>query len=152
MVPALESEQLTQGGAPDNPVDGQAGVALELAEGARRVVAEDAVDAPGVEPERAQALLEIRHVVTPQHGSPAVQEAVTHPESGLDQGLPRLEAADPVDAQATQALKGLDGGAGAGAEEPVRIDGHARQNGGQAVLYVGDRFAVVPDRQREAYR
>jgi hypothetical protein len=152
VVPALESEQLTKGGAPDDSVDGQAGVALELAEGACRVVTEDAVDAPGIEPERAQALLEVGHVVTPQHGSPAVQEAVTYPESGLHQGLPRLEATDPVDAQTTQALEGLHRGAGAGTEEPVRIDGRARQGGGQAVLYVGDRVAAVPDRQREAYR
>jgi hypothetical protein len=96
--------------------------------------------------------LEVRHVVTPQHGSPAVQEAVTYPESGFDQGFPGLEATDPVHAKATQALEGLDRRPCARTEDPVGIDGDAREHGCQAVLHVGDRVAAVADRQREAYR
>ncbi len=152
VVTALETEQLTEGGTPHDAVDGEAGVALELAQGTGRVVTEDAVHPPGVEPECAQALLEVRHVVTPQHRSPAVEKAVTDPKSGLDQGLPRLQPADPVDAQAPQALEGLDRGARALTEEPVGIDGNARQYGGQTVLYVGDRVAAISDRQWKAYR
>jgi hypothetical protein len=96
--------------------------------------------------------LEVRHVVTPQHRSPAVQEAVTDPESGLDQRLPGLEATDPVHAKATQALEGLDRGPCARTEDAVGIDGDAREYGRQAVLHVGDRVTAVSDRQREAYR
>jgi hypothetical protein len=90
--------------------------------------------------------LELGHVVTPQHGGPAVQEAVAEPKTGLDQGVPRLRATDPVDAQAAEALKRLDRGAGGGAEDPVGVDGRAREDGTQALLDVGDRRTAVADR------
>ena len=134
------------------PSTGHAGVALELAQRSHGGVAEDAVDAARVEPEGAQALLEFGHVVTPQHGGPAVQEAVAEPKTGLDQGVPCLRAADPVDAQAAEALEGLDRGAGGRAEDAVGVDGRARQDGGQALLDVGDRRAAVADGERQAYR
>ena len=76
MVAAPEAQQLVQGGAAHDAVDGQAGVALELAQRAHRGVTEDAVHPLGVEAEAAQALLQFGDVVTPQHGGPAVQEAV----------------------------------------------------------------------------
>jgi hypothetical protein len=152
VVTALEAQQLAQRGAADDAVDRDAGVALELAEGAHGGVAEDAVDAPGVEPEGAEALLEFGDVVTPQHRGPAVQEAVTEPETRFYQGVPRLRATDAVDAQATQALEGLHGGAGGRAEDPVGIDGRARQDGGQAVLDVGVGGAAVADGEGQAYR
>ena len=134
------------------PSDRDAGVALELAQRPHRGVTEDAVDAARVEPERAQALLELGHVVTPQHRGPAVQEAVAEPKTSLDQGVPGLRAADPVHAQATQALEGLHGGAGGRAEDAIGIDGRAREDGGQAVLDVGDRGAAVADGEGQAYR
>jgi hypothetical protein len=49
-------------------------------------------------------------------------------------------------------LEGLHGGAGGGAEDAVGIDGRAGQDGGQAVLDVGDRGAAVADGERQAYR
>ena len=152
VVAALEAEQLAQGGAADDAVDGQAGVALELAQGAHRGVAEDAVHPPGVEAEGAQALLELGHVVAPEHRGPAVQEAVAEPETGLDQGVPGLGAADAVDPQPPPVLEGLDRGPGGRAEEAVGVDGRARQDGGQAALDVGDRVAAVPDGEGQAYR
>ena len=60
--------------------------------------------------------------------------------------------ADPVDAQAAQALEGLHGGAGGRAEDAVGIDGRAREDGGQAVLDVGDRRSAVADGEGQAYR
>jgi hypothetical protein len=96
--------------------------------------------------------LELGDVVTPQHRSPAVQEAVAEAKTRLDQGVPRLCATHAVDAQAAQALKGLHGGAGGRAEDAVRIDGRARQNGGQAVLDVRDSGAAVADGEGQAYR
>ena len=141
-----------EGGPADDAVDGQAGVALELGQGPHGGVAEDAVHPPGVEAERAQALLQLGHVVTPQHGGPAVEEAVTQPETGLDQGVPGLRAADAVDAEAPEPLEGLERGAGGRAEDAVGVDGRAREDGGQAVLHVGDRVAAVADGERQAYR
>jgi hypothetical protein len=96
--------------------------------------------------------LQLRYVVTPQHGRPAVQEAVTEPKTGLDQGVPGLRAADAVDAEASQTLEGLERGARSGAEDAVGIDGRGREDGGQAVLDVGDRVTTVPDGERQAYR
>jgi hypothetical protein len=96
--------------------------------------------------------LQLRHVVTPQHGGPAVEEAVTQPETGLDQGIPGLGATDAVDAQAAQALESLEGGPCARAEDAVGVDGRAREDGGQAVLNVGDRVTAVSDGEGKAYR
>ncbi len=107
---------------------------------------------PVSKPERAQALLELGHVVTPQHGCPAEQEAVTHPETGLHQGVPGLGTADAVDAQPAQALEGLEGGPGRRAEDAVGVDGRAGEDGGEAVLDVGDRVAAVTHGERQAYR
>jgi hypothetical protein len=94
--------------------------------------------------------LEFGHVVTPQHGGPAVQEAVAQAKTGLDQGVPCLRAADAVDAQAAEALEGLDRGAGCRAEDAVGIDGRAREDGAQSLLDVGNSWAAVADRQGQA--
>jgi hypothetical protein len=96
--------------------------------------------------------LELGDVVTPQHRGPAVQEAVAQPETCFHEGVPRLRPAHPVDPEAAQALEGLDRGPGGGAEDPVCIDGRARQDGGEAVLDVGDRGAAVADSEGQAYR
>ena len=49
-------------------------------------------------------------------------------------------------------MKGLERGAGAGTEDAIGVDGRARQNGGQAVLNVGDRVTTVSDGEGQAYR
>ena len=95
--------------------------------------------------------MQLGDVVTSQHRSPAVQEAVTEPKTGLDQGVPRLRPAHPVHAQPPQALKGLDGRPGGGAEECIGPDGGA-EDGAQAMLDVGDRGTAVPDDEGQAYR
>ena len=134
------------------PSTGSPALRWNSSEGAHGGVAEDAVHPARVEAQRAQALLQLRHVVTPQHGGPAVEEAVTHPETGLHQGVPGLGTADAVDAEAAQALEGLERGPGRRAEDAVGVDGRARQDGGQAVLDVGDRVAAVSDGEGQAYR
>ena len=55
-----------QGLGPEDAVDREAGVALELAERRRALVAEDAVLAPGVEAERVEPVLELGDVVAAQ--------------------------------------------------------------------------------------
>jgi hypothetical protein len=54
--------------------------------------------------------------------------------------------------EAAQALERLEGGARPRTEDPVGVDGRARQDGAQAVLDVGDRLAAVPQGERQAYR
>jgi hypothetical protein len=152
VVAALQSQQLEECGAADDAVDGEAGVALEFAQSLHRGVAEDPVDPSRVEAQRAQALLQLRHVVTPQHRGAAVEEAVTHPETGFHQGVPGLRAADTVDAQTTEALERLECGPRTGSEDAVGLDGCAGQNGGQAMLDVEDRVTAVPDGERQPYR
>jgi hypothetical protein len=49
-------------------------------------------------------------------------------------------------------LEGLEGGPGAGPEDAVGIDGCPRQEGGQAMLNIGDRVTTVPDGEGQAYR
>ena len=52
-------------------------MALELPQGGVGVGAEDAVDAPGVEPEAPEATLQVGDVVAPEHGAGEVEDAVT---------------------------------------------------------------------------
>ena len=151
VLQALESQQLVEGCSAQDAIGGQPGVALELSEGACGGVAEDAVDPARVEAQAAQALLQLGDVVTPQHGRPAVEEAVTQREAGLDQGVPGLRTADTVDAQSAQALEGFDRGPRGGSEQPVDVDRRA-QDLAQTVLDVGDRRPPVPDDEGEAYR
>ena len=152
MLAALESQQLAQRRPADDAVDRQTGIALELPERPRGGVPEDAVDPVGIEAQGAQALLKFGHVVTPQHRGPAVQEAVTQPETCLHEGVPRLRAAHPVHAQTAQALEGLDGGACGRAEYAVGIDGRAWEDGAETVLDVGDCGAAVSDGKGQTYR
>jgi hypothetical protein len=49
-------------------------------------------------------------------------------------------------------LEGLYRAPGGGAEDPVRIDGRAREYGGEPVLDVGNGGAAVTDGERQSYR
>jgi hypothetical protein len=146
MVPALESQQFTEGGAPEDAVDGETGVALELGQCPRGQVAEDPVDPTGVEAECAQPQLEVGHVVAALHGCAPVEEAVADAKTSLDQGVPRLEAADAVNPQAAEVLERLDRGTGAVPEDPIRVeDTVPAEDGGQPVLDVRDGRTGVPE-------
>jgi len=54
--------------------------------------------------------------------------------------------------EAAEALEGLERRPGARSEDAVGVNGSARQNGGQAVLNVGDRVTAVSDSEGKAYR
>jgi hypothetical protein len=87
------------------------------------------------------------------HGRAAVEEAIAQTETRLDQGVPRLKAADAVDPQAAQVLERLYRGAGAVTEDPVGVEGAApAQDGGQPMLDVRDGRTGVPQGEGEAYR
>ena len=77
-------------------------VALELAQRAGGVGAEDAVLAAGVEAERVEPVLELGDVVAAQHRAAAVEQPVAEAEAALDQRRPGLGAADAVDPQAAR--------------------------------------------------
>ena len=72
--------------APRMPSTGRPGVALEVGQGLRAEVAEDAVHPTGVEAEGRQASLQVGDVVAAQHGPAEVEEPV--PEA---QARPRPE-------------------------------------------------------------
>ena len=133
VVAGAEPEELGHGRGPGDAVDGQPDVALELAQGGRGQVAEDAVHPTGVEAEGAEPLLQLGHVVAPQHGRPPVEEAVPERAPGLDQGRPGLGAADAVDPQAPAVLEGLDGGPGAGPVVPRTRRRRWRSRGARGV-------------------
>ena len=115
--------QLRRVEAAQDAVHRQADVALEVGQGRRGQVAEDAVHPPGVEAEGRQASLQVSDVVAPEHGLAEIEEPVSQPEAGLDQGRPGLGAADAVDPQAPAVLEGLDRGPGPGAERCPSVSG-----------------------------
>lgn len=155
-VAGLDPQQLGVGGLAEDVVDRQAGVALELGQGPRRVVAEDPVDPAGVEAERAQPLLELGHVVAAQHGGAAVEGAPAQAVAGLDHGVPGLATAGAVHPQPPPVLEPLDRGPGGPAEGAGRVADAVEAEGGQPLLEVGDRLARVALLQGEgagvAYR
>src|SRR5205807_195337 len=87
-------------------------------DGGRRPGAEDAIHPPGVEPESAQPPLQDHDVVASEHGLTVVQHPVAQLETGLHQAVPRLGAADAVDAKAASSLEGPDRLVGGGAVVP----------------------------------
>ncbi len=97
-------------------VGGEVHVPLELDQGARRVVAEDAVFAPGVEAEPVQSALQLGDVVASEHRTGPVEESVAEAPTALDHRGPGLRAADAVDAQATALLEGAHDALRRGAE------------------------------------
>jgi hypothetical protein len=55
--------------------------------------------------------------------------------------------AHAVDAEAAEALEGLDGGPRRGTEDAVGVDRDAREDRGEAALDVGDGLPAVADRE-----
>jgi hypothetical protein len=126
-VAGRDTFELAQGGRPQDSVDREVEVALEVSQGARGESAEYPVDTTGVETESRQTLLQVSDVVAPEHGSVEVEEPVSQADAGLDQGPPRLTATDPVDAQTPSVLECLHRSGGARSEQPFGV-GRARQS------------------------
>ena len=137
------------GVVPADAVGGQADVALEVVQGARRQRSEDAVDAPGVEAEVAQAPLQFGDVVAAQVGGTVVQEAVAQVPAGLDQCGPRLLIAAAVDMEATGALERPNGRFCGRAVAPGLGTTGREAGGTEAALEITNSFAGVSRAQRE---
>ncbi|HZQ27151.1 MAG TPA: hypothetical protein VFA94_05575 [Acidimicrobiales bacterium] len=105
-------------------------------------LAQDAVDPPGIEAERAQPALQVGDVVAPQGGIAAVEQPVAEPVAGLDQRRPRLLPADPVDAQAACGLKGAARLLGAVIEAPAGVACGIEPRRGEAPLEIPDSLAL----------
>ena len=83
-----EPVQGVNGGPSDHPVVGKACILLELLDRFVGPGAEDAVDPVGIEAELAQSTLELRYVIAPHHRVAVVEEPVTEPVIGFDEGVP----------------------------------------------------------------
>ena len=145
----LHPHQLADREGPDDPVDPDAGVGLEVAHPGRGVVSEDPVDPTTVEAEGPEALLELCDIVAAEHGRAAQQRPVAQPETRFYQGIPGLRSAHPVDSEAPPVLERLDGGARRRAEVLGGILGGREAEFAEPRAQVCDRFARVALRQRE---
>lgn len=148
-VARLHSEQLANREGPDDAVDSDADVALEVDDSGCRVVAKDAVDAATVEAERAETLLELGNVVTPEHGRGPEKRPLAQPKPGLHQGIPGLGAAGPIDPEAAPMLERLDGSTGRRAEARRRILFGGEAELSQSVSQIGDGVTARALRERE---
>ena len=138
-----DPQQLAQRLAPEDAVNRQRRVLLEVAQGRRRRAAEDAVDSSSVEPERAQPLLELGDVVAAQHRRAQVEEPVAQAVAGFDQGLPGLRAADAVDAEAPAALECLQRGTRRDPELAPRVAHRPEAQRHEPVLHIDHTPAAV---------
>jgi hypothetical protein len=145
----LHSEQLANREWTDDAVDLDADVALEVEYSGCGVVAEDAVDAATVEAERAETLLELRDIVTPEHGKGPEECPLAQPKTGLYQGIPGLGATGPIDPEAASMLERLDGSAGRGAEIARRILFGGEAELSQSVAEIVDGVTARALRERE---
>ncbi len=100
-------------------------------------VAEDPVHPTGVEAQRPEPLLDLRHVVASKHGGSQVEETVTDAESRLHQGVPRLATTDAVDAQPAAVLKCLHRDPGGQPEGSLGISRGVETGAREATLHVG---------------
>ena len=115
----LQSAETRDGLGSTDLVAHQAGVALELADGLLGHGTEDAVDTPGVEPERAEPQLQLRDVVAAHHGRTQAEEPVAELVLRLDEGGPRRRVARPVVVEAPVALEPAHGVGGRVVEHAV---------------------------------
>src|SRR5207247_9643163 len=89
------SAQRRDGGPTAEAIGHETNVALELGDRVGSLLAEDAVLAAGVEPERVQLTLELGDVVATQHGLSEVERPIAERETALDERGPRLAATEP---------------------------------------------------------
>jgi hypothetical protein len=98
-------------------------------------------------------LLEVDHIVAAQHRCAAIEKAVTNPETGFDQRVPRLRSADTVNPEPAQMLEGLNGDPGSVTKDAVGLYGRAAvEDGNEAVLDICDCCSLVPEGEGETYR
>jgi hypothetical protein len=108
-VARLKPQQLAERGRSKNSVDRESSISLKLAEGICSGVSKYAVDAASVETQRSKPLLQLSNVIATQHWAAPVEKTISERPAGFDQHVPGLLSADPVDAQTSSMLKGLDG-------------------------------------------
>ena len=144
LVAGRDANQLIDGERAGHGVSRQLDVSLELSHRLRGCITEDAVDSPGIEPERTQAALELSHIVTPLHRLGPVQESRAQVEASFNQGRPRSAPHDPVDPEAPLALEQLNGRSGRRAELTDRVGDGTDTEVTQSSLDVSNRGARGP--------
>ena len=98
-------------------------------------------------------MLEVDDIVAPQHGCPPIEEAVTDAKTGLDQGAPRLGAADAIDPESSQMLKCLNGCSRPVSEDSDSVDERATmKNAGQPTLHIRNSRPLVSEGEGQTYR
>ena len=107
--PSSEAIQRVDRGGTADPVDAEAGVALELLDGADGVGSEDAVDPPGVEAQPTEPALQLGDVLAAGHGGLQVQQAVAQLVALLDERTPGEGTADAVGVESVVGLERDDG-------------------------------------------
>jgi hypothetical protein len=140
-LPGAHAREGGEGGRSAHGVAGETGIALKLENGPLSVLAEDAVDTTGVEPQRAQAALEVGDVVASERGRGVVEQPVGEAVAGFDQRAPRLGPADAVDPQPPLLLEAANRGLGAGREAARLVAAGGVPGCGQACLQVADGLA-----------
>ena len=138
-------------GPSDHPVVRKACILLELLDRLVGPGPEDAVDPLGIEAELAESTLELGYVIAPHHRVAVVEEPITEPVIGLDEGVPGLRAADPVDYQAAIALKATQRSFGLGAEV-LRFPVGAVADQGEPALKIADGVARITAAKRQTMR
>ena len=145
--PPSKPVQCVDGGTADQAIVSKTHVLLELLDCPVGPGAEDAVDPVWVEAELTEHALEIRHVIAPHHRVAVVEEPITEAVVGLHEGIPGLGTADPVNHQATVALKATQRSLSLGAELlRIPVDGVTDQ--GQPALEVANSVTGVAATQR----
>ena len=142
--------QLEERRRPQDAVDGQRRVALEVGQGLGGALAEDAVHPARVETQGGQTSLQVSDVVAAQHGPAQIEETVAQAHARLDQCGPGLGAADAVDAQSPAVLETLDGGLGPGPEDALGVGKGGQLDERQPPLQVSDGLALFPQGQGQA--
>ena len=134
-------------------VDGQAGVALELADGMGGQWAEDSVDTTTIEAQPRQVRLEFVDVIAAQVGRCEIQHSIAERPGCLDQRGPRCRVAHTVGAQTPRCLEVDDRLLGDAAIQAVVLDLACKKaRAAQATLQIADGGRAEAGRQWEGVR
>ena len=138
-------------GTSDDAIVRKAHVLLELLDRLVGSGSENAVHPVRVETELTEPTLEFRYVITPHHRIAVIEESIPEAVVGLDKGIPRLLAANPVNHQATVALKPAQRSLGLGAEL-LRVAVGAVADQRQPSLEVANGVTCIAAAKRQPVR
>jgi hypothetical protein len=135
-VAGLHATELLDRVVSGYPVGRETDVPLKFGQPGSGEIPEDPVDAPGIEPQSAQSLLELGNIVPAEHRTPKIEETVAELKPSFDQRAPGLATTNPIDPESPLTLEAFDGYPRTKGEGATFVHAEIEPHGAEALLDV----------------